>query len=99
MAITGMQRSLTAIITKTVAGDMQDGYPRTYYGRNEFFSNGNTYPAISVETMANMPTDDYLVRLSAFKHYIEGLEQGLSIEDDTVEGNEAYRENLTACPI
>lgn len=99
MALTGMQRSLTLLIDKTIAGVQVEGYPHTYYGRDEFSINGVTYPAIDNEKMVTMPTNEYLNRLSAFKSYVEALEPGLSMEKDTIEGGEAYRENLDACPI
>ena len=99
MANTGYQRSLTLQINKTIAGVQADEYPRTYQGRNEFTQNGTVYAAIDTLTMATMPTEDYMARLVAFKAYVEAIEQGLDIEASTVAGNEAYRENLTACPI
>lgn len=94
-----MQRSLTVIINKKLAGVQEEGYPHTYYGRNEFSFGGITYPAIGIEQMAAMPVMDYLSRLTAFKLYVEILEAGLDIDTDTVEGCEAYRQNLTACPV
>lgn len=99
MAYTGYQRSLTMTINKTVAGVQSIGYPRNYYGRNEFVWNGNTYPAIDVEVMGTMSVVAYQERLEAFKAYVESLEAGLSVDEATVPGGEAYRENLTACPI
>jgi len=97
MAHTGKQRSLTVIINRTVGGVQEN--PRTYYGCNEFTINNKTYPEISPALMAAMPTGEYLNRLSAFKLHVESLEPGLNIESDTIKGCEAYRENLTACPI
>ncbi|MDR1370950.1 MAG: hypothetical protein LBJ72_12635 [Dysgonamonadaceae bacterium] len=99
MAYTGMQRSLTVIINKTLAGVQVEGYPRTYYGRNEFAINGVAYPAIDVEKMATMPVENYTTRLNAFELYVESLEPGLDINSDTIPGSEAYKENLTSCPI
>ena len=99
MANTGKQRSLTVTINKTVAGVQQDGYPQTYYGRNEFTHNSVTYPAITTLQMATMPIADYNTRLAAFKAYVAALETGLDFETDTVAGKDAYQENLTACPI
>lgn len=99
MANTGYQRSLTIVVNKTVAGVQQAGYPRTYFGRFEFTFNGTTYPPIETSRMATMPTEDYQARLEAFKSYIESLEVGLDVDEATVPGGEAYRENLGACPI
>lgn len=99
MANTGKQRSLTVTINKTVAGIQANGYPHTYYGRNEFTHNAVTYTAITSLQMATMPIADYNTRLAAFKAYVETLEQGLDLATDTVAGEEAYRDNLTACPI
>jgi len=97
MAYTGKQRSLTLVIGKTVAGENQAGYPKTYYGRNEFTYNSVTYPAIDTLKMATMPIDDYTTRLAAFIAYAESQEAGLVVDDVVTEI--AYRENLTACPI
>ena len=97
MAHTGKQRSLTVVIGKTVAGENQAGYPKTYYGRNEFTHNSVTYPVIDTLKMATMPIDDYTARLAAFKAYVESQEAGLVVADVVTET--AYRENLTACPI
>ena len=99
MANTGKQRSLTVVVSKTVAGVQQTGYPKTYYGRNTFIHNGTTYTAIDTLMMTTMPVVDYQARLSAFKSYVENLESGLDIDDVVVAGEEAYRDNLTACPI
>lgn len=98
MANTGMQRSLTITVNKTVAGDQASGYPHTYYGRNEFTYNGTTYPAIDSLTLATMPVADYEARLADFKAYVESLEAGLDISAVVEAGEEAYRENTTACP-
>lgn len=95
MAQTGMERSLTVIIEKRIGGIIQQGYPVTYQGRNAFGS----YPAITVDQMVSMPTDDYNARLEAFKMFVESREVGFSFSTDLVAGYDAYRENLTACPI
>lgn len=99
MANTGKQRSLTMNVNKTTAGVQSDGYPRTYYGRNEFTYNGVVYPAIDAFRMATMPVVDYDARLAAFKAYVETIELGLDVDETIIVGGEAYRENLTACPI
>ena len=95
MAQTGMERSLTVIIEKRIGGIIQQGYPVTYQGRNAFGS----YPAITVDQMVSMSVEDYNTRLTDFKTYVESREIGLSFSTDLVEGFDAYRENLTVCPI
>ena len=87
------------IVNKTIAGVQAEGYPRTYYGRNEFTYNAIVYPAIEPLTMATMPVVDYEARLAAFNSYVETIEQALDVDATTIVGGEAYRENLTACPI
>lgn len=99
MAYTGYQRSLTVQINKTVAGVQADGYPHTYYGRNEFTWNSVTYPVIDALTLATMPVADFNTRLAAFKSYVENLEAGLDMAVDIVAGSDAYQQNTTACPI
>lgn len=99
MANTGKQRSLTMTVSKTVAGYVVDGYPRIYYGRNEFTYNGTVYAAITPLGLATIPVAIYEARLAAFKSYVEQVELGLDVDESTVVGSEAYRENLTACPI
>lgn len=99
MAYTGKQRSLTMTVNKTIAGVLADGYPRSYYGRNEFTYNGTVYPAIDALRMSTMPVVDYETRLAAFKAYVEGIEAGLNVDESTTAGSEAYRVNTTACPI
>ena len=97
MAYTGKQRSLTPVVTKYIAGEIQEGYPKTYYGLNEFTWNSVTYPTIDSLQLATMSVADYEARLAAHQSYVENQEAGLVIADVVTE--EAYRENLTACPI
>ncbi len=99
MAFTGKDRSLTVIIDKTIAGVRQEGYPKTYQGRNEFAHNGANYPAIDELRMMTMPIVQYQNRLTAFKSWVESLEVGLNFNTDTLSGHEAYRENTVDCPI
>lgn len=79
MANTGKYRSLTLKVTKTVAGLVQPGYPRVYDGRLEFGS----YSSISDEQLATMTLEDYYVRLSAFKAWVQNQEPGLNIDETT----------------
>lgn len=99
MANTGKQRSLTCTINKLIAGVQQEGYPKTYQGRNEFTYDSYTYPAIDPLLMSLMPISQFELRLSAFKSYVESQEAGLNFGTDTVPGAEPYRENLDACPL
>lgn len=85
---TGMERATTLVIEKKIGDIMVAGYPHTYKLTDAF---GN-YPAITdLEIISN---EDFLKRLSDFKNYVENIEVGI-----TVNIEEAYRENLTACPI
>jgi len=99
MAQTGMERSMTVAITKMIGGVMQPGYPATYQGRNAFSFNSIDYAAIDVTTMTSMSVLDYNERLTAFQSYVEAREVGLHFATDVVPGFEAYKENLTSCPI
>lgn len=88
MALTGKKRSLTVKITKTLAGEIVDGYPRTYLGSISFSHAGTEYPAIDAERLALMPIEQYQARLSAFIAYVQSQEAGLDIE--VVQTNEPY---------
>ncbi|HBX45567.1 hypothetical protein [Limibacterium fermenti] len=82
------KRSLTLKVTKTLSGDMAEGYPRTYYGMQAFSYNGTDYPAIDAETFSMMAVSLYQSRLSAFIAYVELQEFGLNISE--VQTNEPY---------
>ena len=99
MANTGIERSLTLIVTKKMNDNIQTGYPVTYQGRNAFTHNSVSYPAITPFEMSILADTDYNARLAAFQAYIESIEVGLDIDTQTIEGGEAFRENLTVCPI
>lgn len=99
MAQTGMQRSLTLKINKTIAGVQVEGYPITYQGRNAFSYNGHNYALIDMLKMRTMPVNDYTARLNDFKSYVTEIEQGIDLENDTIEGKDAYQMNVNACPI
>jgi hypothetical protein len=99
MAQTGYQRSIKIEVNKTVAGIQVPGYPKVYSGLNEFRMNGVQYPAISNGTLASIPTAAYSQRLAGFKLYVQSIEQGLDVDATTLPGQEACRQNLTACPI
>jgi hypothetical protein len=85
---TGMQRGTELTVTKKIGGVMVNGYPRMYKVTDAF---GN-YAA--VEELAKLAVAEYQVRLDAFKTYVEGVENGVTVKTD-----EAYVENLGACPI
>lgn len=87
---TGMQRATELMIDKTIAGSSLEGYPRTYRLGDSF---GNHIAMTNVQ-LAEMPIVDYQSRLAAFKTYVESIENGVIIELE-----DAYRENLTECPI
>lgn len=99
MANTGMQRSLTVEINKTVAGVQTADYPKKYEGKSAFSYNGINYEDIDTQTLATMPMVDYNARLNAFKSHVQAIEQGLDFATDTDPDAEAYRVNLTSCPI
>ncbi|MGL5683579.1 MAG: hypothetical protein ACRDDZ_11105 [Marinifilaceae bacterium] len=97
---TGKQRSLTLELTKKVNGQIIPGYDRKLYdGRLEFTHNGATFPAITDAELASMMNWDYNNRLNFFKAYVESRESGLNIDNDTIAGYEAYKENTNSCPI
>ena len=85
---TGMQRGTELTVTKKIGGVMVNGYPRMYKVTDAF---GN-YAAVTAEELAKLA--EYQVRLDAFKTYVEGVENGVTVKTD-----EAYVENLGACPI
>ena len=69
---------------------MVGGYPRVYKVTDAF---GN-YAVVTAEELAKLAVAEYKLRLAAFKAYVEGIENGVTV--NTVE---AYVENLEACPI
>nr|DAK33488.1 MAG TPA: hypothetical protein [Caudoviricetes sp.] len=87
---TGMQRATELTINKTVGGSSISGYPRIYRLGDAF----GTYSTMTNQELAEAKTEDYRARLAAFKTYVESIEIGIPIDL-----SEAYRENLTACPI
>lgn len=87
---TGMQRGTELTVTKKIGGIEVDGYPKVYKVYEAF---GN-YAAITVGELAKLAVSDYQARLAAFKAYVETAETGVKVNTD-----EAYVENLTACPI
>ena len=88
MAYTGMQRASTLTIKKKV-GDVTE-YTHTYSLLSAF----GIYTSITLSELGLLSVSDFQARLAAFKTYVESVELGL-----TVDTTNAYRENLTACPI
>ena len=99
MANTGVERSLTLSVRKLINNDLQVGYPIVYQGRNALTFNGHSYASISVYEMNKMTNENYATRLVDFKAYVESIESGLNITDDTINDAVASRTNTTACPI
>lgn len=87
---TGMQRATELVVEKKIDGISVEGYPHTYRLYDEF----DVYPGVEKKTMATILPSEYIKRLEAFKKYVESIETGV-----TVDISEAYRENLTVCPI
>jgi hypothetical protein len=85
---TGMQRAETLTISKSVGGTLV--YEHSYSLLSAF----STYSAITSQDVTEMSVASYTARLEAFKEYVESIEVGLSIST-----TDAYRENLTSCPI
>lgn len=75
---------------KKIYGVNAEGYPRTYRLYDEF----GVYPSIDKSILAAILPAEYMKRLEAFKRYVESVEIGIEVDV-----SEAYRENLTACPI
>lgn len=88
MAYTGMQRASTLTIEKKV-GDVTE-YTHTYSLLSAF----GIYTSITLSELGLLSVSDFQARLAAFKTYVESVELGL-----TVDTTNAYRENLTDCPI
>lgn len=87
---TGMQRATELVLDKRVGGNSIAGYPKVYRLCDGFQS----MPSVDKEKIAQMSQESYLARLGAFKIFVESIETGL-----TVNTSDAYRENLTTCPI
>lgn len=85
---TGYERAFELKILRTVGG--VETYQKTYRVLDEFLN----YPAIELNAFARISLYEYEDRMNAFKHYVESLEVGV-----TVDLSAARRENETACPI
>lgn len=88
MALTGKKRSLTVMITKTLAGEIVAGYPKTYYGAQAFTWNGTVYETIDSTRLATMKEADYTARLTNFQAWVQNQETGLNIT--LVQTNQPY---------
>lgn len=82
------KRSITLSVTKTLSGDIAEGYPRTYYGMQAFSFSGTEYPTITEEQLARLGVSVYEARLAAFIGYVESQESGLDVS--VVQTNEPY---------
>lgn len=87
---TGMERAYELTVIRRVNGAYVEGYPRVYRMTDDF----GTFSAIRKEEISTMPLARYKDRLKAFVQYLENVEIGVKVNMD-----EAYRKNLTACPI
>lgn len=87
---TGMERAYELMVSRRANGDYVEGYPRMYRMTDDF----GAFSAIRKEEISTMPLAKYKERLRAFAQYIENVEIGIKVNTD-----EAYRKNLTACPI
>lgn len=82
--LTGKKRSLTISVTKTLAGVVVTGYPKTYYGLQAF----GIYGAITPDQMSLMSVNAYEDRLSSFIAHVQAQESGLVIQ--AAQTNEPY---------
>lgn len=80
MALTGLKRSLTLVVSRKISGEMAPGYPRTYYGQQAFDWDNKSYPSLSPEEFSLLSTNSYEERKEAFQAYVESQEYGLHIE-------------------
>lgn len=96
---TGIERGETFTIDKQVGGVSLSGYPKNYDIKAAFTAGGNSYSILTSQEFQELLEADYFDRLADFKIYIQTAEGLASIDDITVAGSEAYRENLTSCPI
>ena len=70
----------------------------TYTITNQFVYDGSTYTAITDEQFARMSSEDYNARLTAFAHYVYGLNDGLQENcPDITDGADVY--NVDWCPL
>lgn len=89
---TGMQRSLTLVVKKTVGSVTSS---QTFDGRLAFSS----YGAISDAQLARMPQAEFQQRLADFKTYVQSIIPGLAIDATTEAGRGAYRTATDSCPV
>ncbi len=96
---TGQARCLTFEIDKKVAGSSLPGYPREYSIISAFTSSLGSFSAISETDFRRLSVTSYLSRLSAFKAYVQVAESVGSVDSITLPGYEAYKTDVTMCPI
>lgn len=93
---TGYKRSLIITLTKKVDGQLL--YTRQYNGQNTFEIDGVTYPTLTDFQFQTMTEANYLIRLAAFKSYVESIEKGLVFDNVIVAGHDSMIYDLGACP-
>lgn len=87
---TGMQRATSVVVNKTMGGVSLDGYPKTFQLGGAF----GVYPAMTQTDIARLTVELYKQRLNAFVAYVVSVEPGITLNAD-----DAYKRNLTACPL
>ena len=87
---TGMERAYELTVSRRVNGANVEGYPRVYRMTDDF----GIFTSIRKEEIGTMSIAQYKARLKAFAQYIENVEIGVKVNTE-----EAYRKNLTSCPI
>jgi len=97
---TGIERCKTLTIDKKLAGgDSLPGYPKDYNILLAFTGPGGSYAAITETNFKRLTEANYILRLNAFKSYVQSVEGITSVDAVTETGYEAYRENLLSCPL
>lgn len=96
---TGYERSLYATFSKYVNGVLQPTYPHVYDGRLEFSHGGVTFPVITNVEFSLLSTNDFNVRLTAFKAYVALTESVPSIDPYIVPGFGPIRFNPSDCAV
>ena len=96
---TGIERCKTLTIDKRSGGASLIGYPKSYDILLAFTVGDVSHGVITEENFQRLSESIYNERLGDFKKYVESAESIVSINDITVPGFEAYRQNLNSCPV
>lgn len=99
MANTGKKRAQRLVVKKYYQGIDEPAAELDLDFKKAFDYNNKSYPEITVEALKGMDISSYTARLNDFNLYVEGQMPGLQLKVDTVEGSEAYIEDLGMCPI